>query len=194
MGYIITREDGLAHNDVWAIDGAPDGTVWFGTKRGVSRYDGKEFVNFTQKDKLIGNWVAAIHHAADGVMWFGTQGGGVSGYDGVAWTSLDKRDGLAYNRAISMDSDLDGVLWFGTDRGLTRYRRCFTPPLAQIVSVTTDQIYSDLSNIPSFIAGTRVTVEYNAIDFKTIPEKRQYRVAMVEGVAESASLQKDADN
>jgi hypothetical protein len=26
--------------------------------------------------------------------------------------------------------------------------------------------------------GTRVTIAYNAIDFKTLPEKRQYRVKM----------------
>jgi len=29
--------------------------------------------------------------------------------------------------------------------------------------------------IPAFVPGTRVTIEYNAIDFKTVLEKRQYR-------------------
>jgi transcriptional regulator with PAS, ATPase and Fis domain len=143
---------------------------------------------------LAGNWVTAIHRTADGVVWFGTQGGGVSGYDGIAWTSLDRRDGLAHNRIFSIDSDSDGDLWFGTYDGVAHYRRCSTPPLAHIVSITTDQTYRDLSIIPSFVAGTRVTVEYNAIDLKTLSDKRQYRVAIVEGVADSEFLQKDADN
>jgi sigma-B regulation protein RsbU (phosphoserine phosphatase) len=32
-----------------------------------------------------------------------------------------------------------------------------------------------MSGIPAFASGTRVTIEYNSIDFKTLPEKRQYR-------------------
>jgi len=66
-------------------------------------------------------------------------------------------------------------LWFGTDGGVTRYRRSTTPPKAQIVSVTTDQTYRDLDAIPAFTSKTRVTIEYSSIDFKTVPEKRQYR-------------------
>ncbi|MBC8229361.1 hypothetical protein H8E77_07440, partial [bacterium] len=28
----------------------PDGVIWFGTDGGVSRYDGKKFITFTQED------------------------------------------------------------------------------------------------------------------------------------------------
>jgi len=150
--------------------------IWFGTLGGgVSCYDGKSFKNFTTKDGLVSNAVVAIHRDVDGVMWFGTFGGGISGYDGVAWTSLDTRDGLADNRVISIEPDTDGCLWFATSEGLTRYRRSTTPPRVHIVSVTTDQTRSDLSAIPAFTPSTRVTIEYNSIDFKTLPDKRQYR-------------------
>ena len=54
------------------------------------------------------------------------------------------------------------------------------PPKVQITSVTTDQTYLDFSTVPAFTIGTRVTIEYNAIDFKTIPEKRQYRCRIKE--------------
>ncbi len=159
----------------------------------ASLRDGKEFpplgkggkggfVNFTTEDGLASNSVVAIHCHTDGVMWFGTWGGGVSGYDGVAWTSLDTRDGLADNRVLSIESDADGTLWFVTLDGLTRYRRSKNPPKVHIVSVTTDQTYRDLDAIPAFTPGTRVTIEYNAIDFKTLPEKRQYRTRIYESV------------
>jgi len=190
----LTTEDGLPNNFVFAIHRDPDGIMWFGTNGGVSRYDGKEskfssqslisdenkFKNFTTEDGLASNAVVSVHRAPDGVLWFGTHGGGVSGYDGVAWTSLDTRDGLADNRVLSIESDADGTLWFATFDGLTRYRRSKTPPRAHIVSVTTDQTYRDLDAISAFTPGTRVTIEYNSIDFKTLPEKRQYRCRIKE--------------
>jgi len=177
----LTTEDGLVDNTVFRIHGAPDGVMWFGTLGGgVSRYDGKEFINFTKEDGLVSNSISAIYRDPDGIMWFGTFGGGVSGYDGIAWTLLDTRDGLADNRVYSIEPDTDGGLWFATWDGLTRYRRSKTPPRVYIVSVTTDQTYRDLDSIPAFTLGTRVTIEYNAIDFNTIPEKRQYRYRIQE--------------
>jgi DNA-binding NtrC family response regulator len=180
----FTTKDGLPHNNVEVIHRDPDGVLWFGTWDGVSRYDGKGLVNFTTEDGLVGNIVLAIHRDPDGLMWFGTSSG-VSGYDGVAWTSLDARDGLSGRYVGSILQDPDGSLWFGTEGGVTRYRRSTTPPRAYIVSVTTDQTYrlktqdsrlkTESSGIPAFTVKTRVTIEYNSIDFKTIPEKRQYR-------------------
>jgi serine phosphatase RsbU (regulator of sigma subunit)/streptogramin lyase len=167
-------KNGLAAGRVLAIYCDPDGVVWFGTDSGVSRYDGKGFLNFTTEDGLVYNRVCSIYRDLDGVMWFGTWGG-VSKYDGAAWTSLDTRDGLAGNRVESILQDPDGFLWFATWGGVTRYRRSTTPPKVRIVSVITDQTYRDLSTIPPFTPGTRVTIEYSSIDFKTLPEKRQYR-------------------
>ena len=182
----FTAEDGLAHDWVWDLLCAPDGVLWFGTHGGVSRYDGDIFVNFTQKDGLASNLVLSIYRDVEGVMWFGTIGG-VSIYDGVAWTLLDTYDGLAGNKVHSIDADTDGTLWFSTERGLTHYRRSKNPPKARIVSVRTNRDYTEDSYrglsqqvIPSITAGDRVTIEYNAIDFKTLPKKRQYRCRILE--------------
>lgn len=114
------------------------------------------------------------------VMWFGTLGRGVSRYDGITWTSLNTRDGLAGNEVRMIYQDSDGFLWFATIGGVTRYRRSSVPPKTDIVSVTTDQRYFDLDAIPAFTSGTRITIEYNSIDFKTLPEKRQYQCRIKE--------------
>ncbi|MBI1923307.1 response regulator, partial [Candidatus Poribacteria bacterium] len=181
----LTTQDGMAHNFVRAIEPDADGALWFGTAgSGVSRYDGKGFMTFTTKDGLAHNDVYAIHRSPDGILWFGTFGGGVSGYDGIAWTSLDTRDGLASNRVYEIAPGEDDSLWFATDKGLTRYRRSTTPPVAQIVAVQTDNRYPDLRHLPPVTVGSRVTIEYTAIDFKTHPEKRQYRHRIYEGVNE----------
>ena len=177
----FTTDDGLASNQVWAIHDEPDGVMWFGTSGGLSRYDGEEFVNFTTEDGLATDQIGRdIYHDSHGNMWVGTDGGGVSWYDGIAWTSLDTRDGLAGNTITWIHQDSDGYLWFATGEGITRYRRDTVLPKVYIASVTTDQTYSDLSAIPAFTPGTRITIEYNAIDFKTVPEKRQYRYRIKE--------------
>src|SRR5690242_11752387 len=38
--------DGLPSSLVYAAAQAPDGTMWFGTKNGIARFDGVEFTNF----------------------------------------------------------------------------------------------------------------------------------------------------
>ena len=171
----INTEDGLASNVVYAIHSDADGLLWFGTTGGISCYNGEACVNLTTEDGLAHNDVRAIHRDADGTMWFGTIGGGVSIYDGIAWTSLDTRDGLEGNAVLVIHQDEEGNLWFGINGGLTLYRRSTSKPTVRIVSVQTDEEYTDLTALPPITAKTRVTISYSAIDFKTVPEKRQYR-------------------
>ena len=167
-----------------------DKVIWSGLfGLGVGRYDGNQFVHITQKDGLADNLIRVIYPntngvcvaASDEMIWLGTDSKGVLLYDGVAWSSLDTQDGLAGNSVTSIVQDADGSFWFGTqDGGLTHYRRTSSRPKTHIVSVTTDKTYRSLDDIPPPITGTRVTIEYNAIDFKTIPEKRQYRYRLRE--------------
>jgi len=176
----LRKRDGLADGFVSAIYGSPDGVMWFGTRYGgVSRYDGSKFVNLTTEDGLANNMVTSIHRDLDGNMWFGTNSG-VSCYDGAVWGSLDIRDGLAGNGVASIHQDSDGYLWFATDGGITRYRRSTVPPKVQIAFVTTDKTYRDLSALPPLTIGDRITIEYGALDFKTVPEKQQYRFRIYE--------------
>ncbi len=173
----FTTKGELANSQVKAVYRDPDGVMWFGlVDGGVLRYDGKETVNFTTEDGLAKNTVSAIHRDLDGVMWFGTAGGGVSGYDGTAWTSLDTRDGLAGNNVSSIQQGPDGDLWFGIDGGITRYHRSAAQPGVRIVSVQeAKRTHTNMAAISDFLVGTQITIKYSAIDFKTVPEKRQYQ-------------------
>ncbi len=171
----FTRADGLAYEMVRAIYQDPDGVMWFGTGGGISRYDGKEFVSFTVEDGLPHDYITTIYRDRDGILWFGTDGGGAVMYDGNAWSSLDTRDGLAGNVVKAIDQDPDGIMWFGTDHGLTRYRPRSSRSEVRIVYITTDQTYRDPLSIPALNVGQRVTIEYDSLDFRTVPEKRQYR-------------------
>jgi len=176
----FTRKDGLAYDMVRAIHQDPDGVMWFGTGGGISRYDGRDFINFTVEDGLPHDFITTIRRTRDGILWFGTDGGGAVMYDGNTWSSLDTRDGLAGNMVRAIDQAPDDSIWFGTEHGLTRYQPRPSKPEIRIVSITTDQTYRDLLSLPALNIGQRVTIEYDSLDFKTVPEKRQYRYLIKE--------------
>jgi len=173
----FTTTDGLVTNYVWSIYGTPDGMMWFGTSAGgASLYDGKQFLNFTEGGMTF---ITSIHRTSDDVMWFGTYNG-VLCYDGITWMSLDAQDGLASSNVFAVCEDEEGYLWFGTEEGVTCYRRSTDKPRVRLLSVQTDQVYTDLADLPPIITGHRMTIKYSAIDFKTHPRKRQYRCRLNE--------------
>ncbi len=65
--------DGLASDRVYAIASDATEAMWFGTHDGVSRYDGRSFVNFTRRDELAGNQITSIHRDDD-ALWLGLPG------------------------------------------------------------------------------------------------------------------------
>jgi ligand-binding sensor domain-containing protein len=56
----FTVADGLAHNIIQAILEDSNGNLWFGTRSGVSRYDGTNWTRYTTKDGLANDYVRAI--------------------------------------------------------------------------------------------------------------------------------------
>ncbi len=118
--------DGLASGIIFSMIQDREGNLWFGTLgKGVSRYDGKSFVNLTTKDGLAHNWVSSMIQDREGLLWFGAGsagGGGVSRYDGKTFTTFTTEDGLAHNYVLPIFQDREGLLWFGTSGGgVSRY-------------------------------------------------------------------------
>jgi len=99
-----------------------DGNLWFGTSGGgVSKYDGKYFINYSIEHGLPNNNVLCITEDKKGNIWFGTYGG-VSKYDGVSFTTFNIEQGIANNRVYSSIEDKNGNLWFGTlGGGVSKY-------------------------------------------------------------------------
>jgi ligand-binding sensor domain-containing protein/serine phosphatase RsbU (regulator of sigma subunit) len=92
--------------------------LWFGTYGGgVSKFNGKLFVNYNSSHGLSNNLVLCILEDRLGNIWFGTQGGGVSKYDGYNFTTYNITNGLADNVIYSILEDKKGTLWFATKNG-----------------------------------------------------------------------------
>jgi len=76
------REDyGLVCDTVLCIAEGKNKHIWFGTARGVSRWNGWTFKNYTTADGLVDNYVNDVAVDVDGSLWFATNKG-VSHYTG----------------------------------------------------------------------------------------------------------------
>lgn len=82
----FTTADGLPSPDVFAVHQDQQGYLWFGTDRGVSRYNGYEFENFTTSDGLTHNTVFEISEDPNGDLWFQCYDGSV-----CIWRSQTER-------------------------------------------------------------------------------------------------------
>jgi signal transduction histidine kinase/CheY-like chemotaxis protein/ligand-binding sensor domain-containing protein len=129
---------GLSSGDVRALACDTNGIVWVGTPRGVSRWDGKSFTNYTSAQGLAKGTVQTIHVASDGSVWLGTDRGGVSRLgapasrrrvgedeqeraaetpDLPAFTTYTTLDGLPGNNITAISEDKSGDVWFAANRG-----------------------------------------------------------------------------
>jgi ligand-binding sensor domain-containing protein len=112
-----------------------NGNIWFAASgRGVYRYDGKSFANFTEKDGLSSNDVSCIYEDNIGKLWFGTSVG-VCYYDGKTFINFPIATTDSSNAYSSKDyysqipkqvgsiiQDKIGNFWFITlNNGVYRY-------------------------------------------------------------------------
>jgi len=72
---VFTTDDGLVDNFVQSITSDNNGKFWFGTKSGVSVFDGSAWTSFTVENGLSSNNVLCIAVDKDGFVWLGTDNG-----------------------------------------------------------------------------------------------------------------------
>ena len=114
----FTTADGLTSNTIRAIAQNADGAMWFASgslnqpiNAGLSRYDGKSFVNFSRADGLAGEAVFGLHLDPQGGLW-GTTTFGVSHYDYRSVTILGESEGLDAGAIMNIVSTSDDNVWF----------------------------------------------------------------------------------
>ena len=115
-----TTDDGLARNDVRAVAALPDGRVCFGTRAGISCFDGQTWTTHTTADGLVSASVDAMAVDQSGVLWAGACGG-VSRFDGQTWITYTAADGLVDGCVRAIASAPDGSVWFVTHGGIVHF-------------------------------------------------------------------------
>lgn len=129
----LRTEDGLSQNEVTSILQDNEGFMWFGTRSGLNRYDGYEFLTFDQipgdSSSLVNTSIERIYKDSKGIIWIGTKSNGISRYNPVTGKFLNMpfngssaENILPDKRVISFCEDSDGDMWIGTwNGGLLKY-------------------------------------------------------------------------
>ncbi len=179
----LRDKGGLTMSGIFSFRRDAEDALWVASSQGLHRIDSvsRAGTNFHVTSITVSNGLPDQHiwcsaRTADGVLWMGTDRNGLLGYDGKAVTVLDKRDGLLGNQVLALTTNADGSLWVGTlDGGLNRYKPSKVRPSIRLREVKLDdQAWTNSSAIPDIQTGQRVTLQYQEVDQKTHPEKRQF--------------------
>ncbi len=107
--------EGIAQSTVFDILQDHNDYVWLGTRAGVSRFDGKEFVNYTMEDGLAENGVRVLYQDENNIIWLGHYGGGVSMYDGHSFRIFTETDEIFTSDITSISGGKDNCLWITSE-------------------------------------------------------------------------------
>lgn len=115
-----TIADGLIDNRIESMLAASDGTIWLGTPRGASHWDGNtwqewEHLGYPDPDGLV---VYKLYETSDGTIWAATSED-IARWDGKEWTTF-QRSPSCFTIFSFLEAD-DGSLWVGCVGGLFRW-------------------------------------------------------------------------
>jgi ligand-binding sensor domain-containing protein/serine phosphatase RsbU (regulator of sigma subunit) len=117
----------LADNEVLSICEDYHGNIYFGTKSGLSVFNGSTFTNYHKKDGLPDEVVYSIIRDHSGTIWIGTQNELCSFKDGK-FTVVPQVSALKANEEskifiYSIYEDRNHDLWLATEHGVIHYDR-----------------------------------------------------------------------
>ncbi|HIA13258.1 MAG TPA: PAS domain S-box protein [Flavobacteriales bacterium] len=125
----MSKENGLADNNVVSILKDNEGNLWMGTYgQGVSKFRGRRFENYTRDQGLPDNFIGGIKEDVNHNIWIGGNGGisrmvrnknpeRICGYNYIV-QQFSPADGFPSKQVNSMAEDRSGNLWFCTENGL----------------------------------------------------------------------------
>ena len=121
---VISSQQGLSQSSVFCFSQDHKGFIWIGTRDGLNRYDGYNFVTYrtdpNDTNSLSNNEITVIHPDPYGDIWVGTRGGGLNKYI----TRLNRFIRYSYLTPENIIRDIfqsnDGTLWVGSSDGLLK--------------------------------------------------------------------------
>ncbi len=89
--------------------------VWLGTPTGVSRFDGKTFIPYSEHEGLAGGGVRTMFIDNRNALWLGHEGGGVSRLTGKKFERITLLDSILRSNITSINQDHENNLWITTE-------------------------------------------------------------------------------
>lgn len=116
----VTTADGLVNNSIQCLYEDPKGILWIGTRNGLSRYDGKDFQNFSQENGMPDADVNDLVEDELGRLWIAVRGE-ASVFDGKTFSKLTREGNLPFVNVRSILKDKNKKLWLGGQNGLWKF-------------------------------------------------------------------------
>tara|TARA_R100001143_G_scaffold63570_1_gene72059 strand:+ start:12819 stop:16958 length:4140 start_codon:yes stop_codon:yes gene_type:complete len=120
----LTIDDGLSQNAVYSILQDSRGFMWFGTKDGLNRYDGRNFVTYQHNPfdstSISDAYVSRIYEDSRGRIWAGSLSGDVNilntKTDLFCKLPLENNTGekITTNEITDITEGPDGTIWIST--------------------------------------------------------------------------------
>jgi ligand-binding sensor domain-containing protein len=133
-----TVDSGLVSNNVKVVRYAPDGNLWVGTDRGLSRWDLDRFVEVTPPEG-IGPVITTLEFDDRGNMWIGSERNGLARVDGATgavtvYTTLNS--GLVSDEIVALAlHPTNGDLYIATPSGISVLRSGVTRLTSRVEEV-----------------------------------------------------------
>lgn len=120
----LTSDDGLSQNYISCIIQDQKGFMWFGTKDGLNRYDGYNFVIYQHdpfdSTSISDNFITTLLEDSRGYIWVGTLNGGLNIFERETETFYkisygnEIRNNNRADEVRSITEDKMGNIWIGT--------------------------------------------------------------------------------
>jgi signal transduction histidine kinase/ligand-binding sensor domain-containing protein len=150
---------GLRSDHINAIFRDREGIVWFGTDRGVCRYDRDSFRAENVSNNPQSNFIRSLLHTSKGEIYCGTNRGffrlvpDEKGSDRGAWSEVIELQGRS---VYTMYEDATGSVWVGTDSGVflrskdsPGFSQFSTAPEETEIPVTDENTDSQSAELPA---------------------------------------------
>jgi len=114
---------GLPSDTVYTVITDAKGVMWFGTGKGVAKYDGVKWTIFPINIYNTSDAVSALSVDNDGAIWAINRNGDLLYFKGM-WTKVTtENSNLPSNKIITLSIDAQGNKWFATADGkVVRYK------------------------------------------------------------------------
>jgi len=146
----LTRSEGLLHDNVTCITQDSIGYIWFGTHRGLNRFDGYLIDSYRydngKNNSVYYNRVYTIE-IADNFLWMATEAG-VACFDirkkqYVDVVAEDSVNQVFYSQVRALKISRDGLLWFFTDLNHIRLGKAYYDPVRNRCIISARKIGDD---------------------------------------------------
>lgn len=117
----FTEKNGLVHNSVYCVYEDKEGVLWFGTSRGISRFDGISWKTYAIQQGLRTTIIKAMLQDSKGNFWVCTEDSGM--YVKVGERFYEEINGIPLPKddSFAIFEDSKGTIWIGTLGGLYSY-------------------------------------------------------------------------